>query len=325
MAAKKVIVVVGATGRQGSSVVNTFLGLSNWHVRAMTRNPSSETAQALNTRGVEVVKADLADPASLTTAFANANAIFLNTDFWTVFYPAKAALEAEGKDVTAASHTAFDAETTYGKNAAEAAAKVPTLERIVVSALGSVSTSGKYSRSLHPEAKDWIVKYIEREQAALAKKMSVVYLGAYSTNRMLVPTLDKGTGKYKFLLPIHEHTHLPVIDPQRSTGLFVRELIEDEAPGIKLLAYDSDLTIGQIVETWSRASGKEAALVPVTTQDMHKMGALWEHLDAIDFLNGHDYEASVPGIIRPPQLKTNVKTKPFEEWLKEKSWDGVLA
>lgn len=79
------------------------------------------------------------------------------------------------------------------------------------------------------------------------------------------------------------------------------------------------------METWSRASGKEALLVPVTTQDMHKMGALWEHLDAVDFLNEHDYEASVPGIIRPSQLKTIVETKSFEEWLNERNWDEVLA
>lgn len=189
------------------------------------------------------MKADLADPASLTVAFAQANALFLNTDFWTVFYQTKAALEAEGKDVAAASHKAFDHETMYGKNAAVAAAKVPTLERIVASALGSVSTGDKYSRSLYPEAKSWIVQYIQREQPALARKMSIIYLGAYSTNRMLVPTLDKDTGKYKFVLPIHEYKHLPILDPQESTGLFVRALIEDEAPGIKLLAYDSDLTI----------------------------------------------------------------------------------
>lgn len=65
--------------------------------------------------------------------------------------------------------------------------------------------------------------------------------------------------------------------------------------------------------------------MPVTTQDMHKMGALWEHLDAVDFLNEHDYEASVPGIIRPSQLKTIVETKSFEEWLNERNWDEVLA
>jgi uncharacterized protein YbjT (DUF2867 family) len=59
MAAKKTIVVVGATGIQGGSVVDTFLGLSNWHVRAMTRKPSSKAAQALSAKGEDFIKADL--------------------------------------------------------------------------------------------------------------------------------------------------------------------------------------------------------------------------------------------------------------------------
>ena len=271
------------------------------------------------------MSADLADPASLTAAFANVNVIFLNTDFWGIFYPTKAALEAEKKDLAAASQKAYEHEIMYGKNAAIAATMISTLERIIVSSLPSVSKGGNYSRSLHPEAKHWIIEYIEREQPMLAKKMSVIYLGAYSTNPMLVPTPDEETRIYKFVSPIHEHKYLPIIDPQKSTGLFVRELVEDEAPGVKLLAYDSDLTIRQIVEAWSKASGEEAVLVPVTTQDMHKMGALWEHLDGIDFLNENDYEASIPGIIRPWQLKRKVETKPFEKWLEERSWGEILA
>jgi len=51
MSTKKTIAVVGATGKQGGSVVDTFLGLVNWQVRAITRNPASEVAQALSARG----------------------------------------------------------------------------------------------------------------------------------------------------------------------------------------------------------------------------------------------------------------------------------
>lgn len=84
MAAKKTIAVVGATGNQGSSVANTFLALPHWHVRALTRTPSSDASRSLAARGVEVVRGDLADPASLVEAFENAHAIFLNTEFWEV-------------------------------------------------------------------------------------------------------------------------------------------------------------------------------------------------------------------------------------------------
>lgn len=172
MTAKRIIVVIGATGNQGGSVVDTFLGLPAWHVRGLTRNPSSESAQKLKAKGqfcvlkelyqgllqtaklsagVEVVQADLTDPASLTAAFAGANALFLNTDFWVSFNPTKASLEAEGKDISLASQIAFDFETTCGKNAAVAAASVPTLDRFVVSSLGSVATDGKFTAHCIPK------------------------------------------------------------------------------------------------------------------------------------------------------------------------------
>ncbi|KAK9490812.1 hypothetical protein V1508DRAFT_423820 [Lipomyces doorenjongii] len=48
MSIKKTIVVIGATGVQGSSVARTFLSLDHWHVRAVTRNPSSAAAQTIS-------------------------------------------------------------------------------------------------------------------------------------------------------------------------------------------------------------------------------------------------------------------------------------
>ncbi|KAI9692538.1 MAG: hypothetical protein M1822_006769 [Bathelium mastoideum] len=133
--------------------------------------------------------------------------------------------------------------------------------------------------------------------------MSIVYPGAQRNNHPLGSTLDRDNGKYNLVSPIHEHVKLPVTDPQKSTGLFVCELIENEGAGVKLLAFDSEPTIGQIVE----------------------IGTLWEHLDAIGYPNTHDYTASVPGIIRLSQLKTKVETKSYGEWLEEGNWDEVLA
>ena len=78
---KKITVVVGATGNQGSSVAHTFLDSPQWHVRCVTRNPSSSASQALKDLGAEVVQGNLSDLSSLALAFKDANAIFVNTDF----------------------------------------------------------------------------------------------------------------------------------------------------------------------------------------------------------------------------------------------------
>jgi hypothetical protein len=126
----KTIVVVGATGNQGSSVAHTF---AYWNVRATTRNPSSPAAQALAARGAEVVQVDLSDISSLFKAFQDAHAIFVNTDFWTTYKPLMAEVTADAaklKGQPEPSEAAFQTEVSHGKNAAQAAAKSSDFGRL---------------------------------------------------------------------------------------------------------------------------------------------------------------------------------------------------
>jgi uncharacterized protein YbjT (DUF2867 family) len=91
MPQKKIIAVVGATGAQGGGLVRAILADPNggFGVRALTRNPDSEKAQALRNSGAEVVAADLDDPATLRKAFTGAYAAFCLTNFWEHFSPEK--------------------------------------------------------------------------------------------------------------------------------------------------------------------------------------------------------------------------------------------
>ena len=84
MSAKQVIAVVGATGAQGGGLVQSILAdrSGRFAVRAVTRNPMAEKAQALTAQGVEVVAADADDQASLERAFAGAHGVFAVTNFW---------------------------------------------------------------------------------------------------------------------------------------------------------------------------------------------------------------------------------------------------
>lgn len=57
--AKQIIVVLGATGKQGGSVVRTMLAdpkaSSKFHLKAVTRDPKKDSAKALSSLGAEVV------------------------------------------------------------------------------------------------------------------------------------------------------------------------------------------------------------------------------------------------------------------------------
>ena len=87
MADKKIIAVVGATGTQGGGLARAILDDPNggFAVRAITRDPSKESAQALKAKGAEVVQANIDDVESLKKAFAGAYGVYGVTNFWEHF------------------------------------------------------------------------------------------------------------------------------------------------------------------------------------------------------------------------------------------------
>jgi uncharacterized protein YbjT (DUF2867 family) len=71
----RIVVVAGATGRQGGAVARRLIG-EGWRVRGLTRNPKSRKAALLKEAGIEVVKADMADRPALDAAFAGAHGVY---------------------------------------------------------------------------------------------------------------------------------------------------------------------------------------------------------------------------------------------------------
>jgi uncharacterized protein YbjT (DUF2867 family) len=74
---RKVIAVIGATGRQGGGVVRALQANGQFKVRALTRNPGKHRELT-----DEVVEADLDRPETLKAAFEAAHGVFLVTNFW---------------------------------------------------------------------------------------------------------------------------------------------------------------------------------------------------------------------------------------------------
>src|SRR5215470_19318260 len=79
----RIVLVTGATGRQGGAVVRHMLP-KGWKLRALTRNLKAEEAQALAKQGVEVVQGDLEDPTSIARAAAGVYGIYSVQDYWVV-------------------------------------------------------------------------------------------------------------------------------------------------------------------------------------------------------------------------------------------------
>jgi uncharacterized protein YbjT (DUF2867 family) len=96
MADKKIIAVVGATGAQGGGLVRAILSDKKgpFAVRAITRNPDADKAQALRNAGAEVVRGDTDDLASIERAFEDAYGLFALTNFWEHFSPERELAQA---------------------------------------------------------------------------------------------------------------------------------------------------------------------------------------------------------------------------------------
>ena len=96
VAEKKIIAVVGATGKQGGGLVRAILSDTGtrFTARALTRSVTTEKAKDLAKLGAEVVPADLDDVKSVKRAFQGAYAAFCVTSFWEHFSPERELAQA---------------------------------------------------------------------------------------------------------------------------------------------------------------------------------------------------------------------------------------
>ena len=81
MPQSKLVLVTGATGKQGGAVVEALLTRGH-QVRALTRNSASPAANRLREQGVEIAVGDLTDHDSLVRATRGADAVYaMSTPF----------------------------------------------------------------------------------------------------------------------------------------------------------------------------------------------------------------------------------------------------
>jgi uncharacterized protein YbjT (DUF2867 family) len=76
-----IVLITGATGKQGGAVIRELAG-KGFDLRAMTRHPEGEAAGALASTGARVVRGNLDDPASLRAVLAGAWGVFAVQNTW---------------------------------------------------------------------------------------------------------------------------------------------------------------------------------------------------------------------------------------------------
>ncbi|KAJ7618904.1 hypothetical protein DFH06DRAFT_1342476 [Mycena polygramma] len=240
----------GVTGLQGTSVVNAIFADGTFTVRAVTRNPASETARKLSERGAQVVKADLMDRISLVEAMRGSEAVFGVTNYFDPSkFPAKAPSEIQ-----------------QGKNLVDAAQEAG-VKFFVFSGLPSISrlTGGKFTRARHFDNKEVIQEYLQTSGFANATVHLGGFLENFWTMRLLKKTptgFDIGVPMFRREAP-HKWTWV-----SRDLGAAVLALLKsyndpDKAVSGKIYpVITACLTYPAIAELASKALGAEVTFTP---------------------------------------------------------------
>jgi uncharacterized protein YbjT (DUF2867 family) len=157
---QQTIVVLGATGNQGSGVVRTLLNDEygdSWFIRALTQDPRSDKAQKLLSEyqtpdnRLNLVSGNVYDETSLKSAFAGAYGVFAMTNEW---LPNKALIE----------EWEFKHEIDAGRNIVSAAKKCG-IQHFVFSSLPDTvkASNGRFKRIHHMNNK-YTVEQLARNE-----------------------------------------------------------------------------------------------------------------------------------------------------------------
>ncbi|KAH6685469.1 hypothetical protein F5X68DRAFT_262701 [Plectosphaerella plurivora] len=330
--ATKIITILGITGKQGSSVAETFLKEGNWQIRGITRDPSKPASQEWVKKGVEMIKGDAGDAASLKEAFAGSNVIFGVTDFWGVTADPKIHEQAqkEGRPVNT---IAYDVEVQQGKNIVDAAnATIDTLDRFVLSTLSHTKkwSGGKYAHNFHFDAKWMAVEYLKSTYPKLAEKTSYLQVGLYLTNWQGFKPLQIGwpikqaDGTYLMRYPSDPNGPVAHIDARYDTGVFTLALVKAPA-GQNLLGTRGLLSWSEFAALWGKVHGVEARFERIDRQIVENAipGGIGEELaDMFEYIGEFGYDGGDPTVVLPKDLGVPVSVESVEDYIRKEDWSS---
>ncbi|KAJ5414699.1 NmrA-domain-containing protein [Penicillium cosmopolitanum] len=241
---KPIIVVFGATGKQGGSVVSSLLAdntASKFNVRAITRDVTKPSAKALALKGAQVVAADLSDNESVKKALKGAYGVYAVTNYW--------------------DHHSADLEFAQGKGIADAC-KEEGIQHLVWSSLLDVTklSGGVLSQVHHFDSKAKVEAYIRSEGIPATFMLPGFYMSNIAGGNLR----KTPEGIWKLALPIPGDSPIPLFASEYDTGKFVKSILlkRDETLGKRIYAATKYYTPLEILATFKNEypnAGKDAA------------------------------------------------------------------
>jgi uncharacterized protein YbjT (DUF2867 family) len=272
----KLILVTGATGRQGGAVLRN-LRQRKFPVRAVTRDPNQTKARNLVGHGTEVAAADLDDPESLTRAMDGVYGVY------------SVQSRADG----------VEREITRGINLAEAARRA-SVSQFVYS---SVASADKNTGIPHFDSKFKIEEHIRGTGLPFTIIRPVFFMENWLG---MQSNIEKGT----LALPLRPETRLQMIAVD-DIGAFVALAFEHPGrwQGRAMDIAGDALSMAELAAAFSRVSGKEVRYQQVGWDDFEKKAGP-ELTTMYKWFQNVGYDVDIAAVRQEyPQLTS------FERWL----------
>ncbi|RKP19966.1 NmrA-like protein [Rozella allomycis CSF55] len=261
----KILVVVGATGSQGGSVVRHLCNNHAFRIRALTRNANSDkakTLKALAPNNIDLVECDLWDNSKLVSAFKGAHSAFVVTNFWD---PSVRTREEE-----------------LGKRIADVA-KSENVRHLIWSSLDNVAKITNNTIHVpHFTLKNKVEEYIK----SINVPATFVYAGFYLQNfeSFFIP---RNVGDhFEVRLPLTANKKVPFFDVQ-DTGVFVHKVLESGDSYLnKRVNMATFATPEEVVKAIAKKTNKDVRYVKCTYDEFPVKG---EILDMLRYIEEYGY------------------------------------
>lgn len=281
---KKTILVTGATGSQGGAVARKLLD-TQFHVRALTRNPDKPAARSLAERGAEVVEGNFDDRTSLDRALDGVYGVFSVQNFWEV---------------------GFDKEIEQGIRMADAAQKAD-VKHFVYSSVGSANENTGIP---HFDSKNQVEQHIHSLDLPFSIIRPVFFMNNWESD-MLKNMVLGGT----LAQPLSPETRLQQIDVD-DIGAFARLAFEnpDKWIGRELDIAGDEPTMLELAEAFSSALGQDVNYFQVPWDDFRAQAGD-EYADMYRWFEDVGYRADIEALRREHSGLVR-----FDEYLLKHSW-----
>jgi len=282
---KQNILVTGATGQQGCSVVNALVE-RGYNVYGLTRNPDSQKAKILSSIGVEIAVGDLNDTNSLKQVFKPVDSLFLM-----------------GTPFEAGVH----GETQQGINAINVAGE-SGIKHLVYS---SVSDADRHTGVPHFDSKYKVEKYLEESGVPFT-----IIAPVFFYDNMMAPFILPGLQNGTLAQALPADVLLQSVS-LKNIGNFVRFIFDhpDQFFGKRINIAGDNLNGLAYAKAIGSASGKKInyhevpnRAVRESSEDMAKM---------YEWFNSVGYSVDIQGL---KKTYPGFKWETFSKWANRQDW-----